>query len=271
MLQRGRNHKTQVSEILNPVDGYREGLKRKGFIPKNHINDNSKSIRKMEKEFKMKEREEIEAKKEKTFKMKRFTQVQSRVYNYSKRPSTCKPKRTLEASIGNTDEDNNDLYEDNKENINYNNIHYEDWKEIDKGHNFIMKNIKKACDDKSQIQRPQTAASEFGGENYKSKGKIPQYLLDRKEEWKQKEVEKQRKEDLKRIPPGTKLLPEDERLTTLDQLRITKREIENTLESLPISMRTMALRNKKLDLESKLKEVETAITLFSKENVFVAI
>lgn len=122
-----------------------------------------------------------------------------------------------------------------------------------------------------QQQRPQTAASEFGGDNYRNKGKIPQYLLDRKEEWKQVEVEKQRKEDLKKIPPGTKLLPEGERLATLDQLRMTKQEIENTLESLPISMRTMALRNKKLDLEAKLKEVEAAILLFSKENVFVAI
>lgn len=36
-------------------------------------------------------------------------------------------------------------------------------------------------------------------------------------------------------------------------------------------MRTMALRNRKLELENKLKEIETAIKLFSKENVFVAI
>lgn len=88
MIQRGRNHKTQVSAILNPVDGYRDGLKRKGYAPKNHINDNSKGIRKLEKEYKMKEKEEMEAKRESTFKMKKFTQVQSRVYNYSKRPNT---------------------------------------------------------------------------------------------------------------------------------------------------------------------------------------
>lgn len=74
-----------------------------------------------------------------------------------------------------------------------------------------------------------------------------------------------------RVPPGTKLLPEEERLATLDQLKYTKVQIINTLESLPISMKTMALRNKKLDLESKLQEVDAAIKLFSKENVFVAI
>ena len=271
MIQRGRNHKTQVSAILNPVDGYRDGLKRKGQAPKNHINDNSKSIKKMEKEFKMKEKEDMEAKRESTFKMKKFTQVQSRVYNYSKRPSTWKAKRNWESSLNYDHQNHLYLDEDNKENINSENIYNEILKPSDKNQNFIVKNIKNAWDEKSLLQRPQTAASEFGGDNYRSKGKIPQYLIDRKEEWKQVEVEKKRKEDLKKIPPGTKLLPEEERLATLDQLKITKQEIENTLESLPISMRTMALRNKKLDLESKLKEVEAAILLFSKENVFVAI
>ena len=36
-------------------------------------------------------------------------------------------------------------------------------------------------------------------------------------------------------------------------------------------MRTMSLRNKKLELECKLKEIDAAIKLFSKENVYVAL
>lgn len=43
------------------------------------------------------------------------------------------------------------------------------------------------------------------------------------------------------------------------------------LDKLPISMKTLALEQKKKDLETKLIEVEKAITTFSRKKVFIAI
>jgi hypothetical protein len=266
MIQRSRARTTQVADLIAPVDGYRGTIHKKGQKPKNHMSDNAKKIRDAQKEYKMREQIEAEKKREKNFKMKKFSSVKSKVFT-STRPATCKgPRRTdLDRSIPNSDYD---FSEDNKENVNYSNIQ----SDVDSNGDFIRKNIKKACyEDKSRAPlRPQTA-SQYGGKEYRAKGKVPNYLEKRKEEWKLEEVEKQKEAELQRIPPGTKLLPEDERLATLDQLDMTRDQIVNTLEALPISMRTMSLNNKKLDLESKLKEIDAAIRLFSKENVFVAI
>ena len=42
------------------------------------------------------------------------------------------------------------------------------------------------------------------------------------------------------------------------------------LEKLPISMRTQALNRRKNELEDRLAEIDRAISMFSKKNVFVA-
>jgi hypothetical protein len=257
MIQRGRNRKTQIASILNPNEG--KSSVKKGQKIKNHLNENTKIVKQTQNEFRLKQKSEEEAKKEKRAKLKKFSNVSSKVYNYS-RPFTA--KQLNNSALLNDIED--------KENVNLDNM--VSYQLPGKNNNFIEKNKLKACAQKcpSEVERPLTS-SEFGGENYKAKGKVPNYLRTRKEEWKQKEVEKQKQADMKKIPPGTRILPEEERLATLEQLHETKKEIMRTIETLPISLRTIALRNKKLDLENKLKEVENAITLFSKENVFVAI
>lgn len=268
MIQRGRTRKSEVASIIAPVDGYRGTLKKKGIKPKNHIQENTKNLKQTLNEYRKKEQAETEAKKEKNFKLKQFTNVQSRLYNYTKRPQTCIGPRPEDHFNQNSKDYSFNDYE--KENFNSNNIQSSElpgtWNSI------IKKNIKKVWSEKPvEHERPQTATSRFGGETYKAKGKVPSYLVNRQQEWRMQEEEKSRQKELKKVPFGTKLLPEGERLATLDQLKETKKEIMNTVESLPISMRTMALRNKKLDLENKLLEVEAAIKLFSKENVYVAL
>ena len=265
MIQKGRARTTQVSKLINPTDGYRGSMTKKGLKPKNHMNDNAKKLREAQKEFKMKEQKEIEKKREKNFKLKKFSHVKSRVYSKSSRPVTAVGPR-----ISGID-DISKIDSNEKENIDTQNIRQVDQTPL-RTSNFVKKNIEKACFDTKPIEhpRPQTA-SEYGGKDYKAKGKVPEYLQKRKDEWKQREIEEEKQAELSKIPPGTKLLPEDERLTTLDQLQTTRKQIVNTLETLPISMRTMSLRNKKLELECKLKEIDAAIKLFSKENVYVAL
>lgn len=43
----------------------------------------------------------------------------------------------------------------------------------------------------------------------------------------------------------------------------------NLLEKMPISMRTMAIQNRKMELEKKLSEIEDAIKMFSRKQVFI--
>ena len=73
-----------------------------------------------------------------------------------------------------------------------------------------------------------------------------------------------------KMPKGTRLMTEDERIETLEQLQQKKTELQSMIEKMPISMRTDALKIKKRELEEKMKEVERAITTFSRKIVYVA-
>ena len=70
-------------------------------------------------------------------------------------------------------------------------------------------------------------------------------------------------------PAGTKVLGEQERLETLESLKKNKEEILKMLMKMPISMRTESLKKQKIDLDNKLQEIEKAIDMFSRKQVFV--
>ena len=77
------------------------------------------------------------------------------------------------------------------------------------------------------------------------------------------------KEEAAKYPKGTKLLTEEERVETLNGLMNSKKELINILEKLPITTRTLAMQNKKDELIKKIEEVEKAIEMFSKKQVFI--
>ena len=72
------------------------------------------------------------------------------------------------------------------------------------------------------------------------------------------------------MPPGTRLMTEEERIKTLEELEAKQKEIATMLFSLPLSMKTDALKNKKRELETKLNDLEKAISTFSRKVVYVA-
>jgi len=65
-------------------------------------------------------------------------------------------------------------------------------------------------------------------------------------------------------------MPEEQRIETLEKLIAEHKEIQEMIEKMPLSMRTEALRQRKRDLEEKTKEVERAITTFSRKFVYIA-
>lgn len=64
-------------------------------------------------------------------------------------------------------------------------------------------------------------------------------------------------------------MSEEERVKTLEEMEAQRKEIDEILKNMPLSMRTDALKNKKRELETKLDEIERAITTFSRKVVYV--
>ena len=133
--------------------------------------------------------------------------------------------------------------------------------------NYIRQNRQLVTDNK--IQPKKSLAEVKKDVKHKDYGKVPDYIKKYEiEREQQKEEEKKQKEALK-YPKGTKLLSEEERISTLNGLINSKKEMETLLEKMPITTRTLSIQNKKEELIKKLEEVEKAIDMFSKKQVFI--
>ncbi|KAL4144545.1 hypothetical protein PRNP1_013674 [Phytophthora ramorum] len=101
-------------------------------------------------------------------------------------------------------------------------------------------------------------------------GRIPKYLLERKEQWAREEDERRRNAPDPDCPPGMVLLDEDERVRTLSVLHKSLTEAQLRMNSLPLRIETMNQIRRKNELETKLQEIEDAIKVFDRAKVYVA-
>jgi hypothetical protein len=133
--------------------------------------------------------------------------------------------------------------------------------------NYIRENRQLVMDNK--IQNKNKNNEEKKDLKHKDYGKVPEYIkkYEMEREIKKEEIKKQ--EMASKYPKGTKLLSEEERINTLNGLINSKKEMTNLLEKLPITTRTLAMQNKKEELIKKIEEVEKAIDMFSKKQVFI--
>ena len=106
-------------------------------------------------------------------------------------------------------------------------------------------------------------------EKHKNFGKVPEYIKKFEHERELERQEKIRKQMELKYPKGTRLLSEEERVQTLNSLK--RAQIENSLllEKMPITNRTFKLQQKREELMRKLSEIDKAIEMFSKKQVFV--
>ncbi len=103
------------------------------------------------------------------------------------------------------------------------------------------------------------------------KGKVPKYLVDRKQQWqKEHELELANQPDPE-MPPGHRKMSEKERLRTLSDLENSRKELLNELQKLPIAIRSQKAAQRKEQIESKLASIEEAILIFARPKVFVKI
>lgn len=101
------------------------------------------------------------------------------------------------------------------------------------------------------------------------RGKVPQYLRQRQEEWRQEEEQRKAAEPDPSVPPGHTLMPAEERRKTLQLLSEHQESLTKELQSLPLRTDTLRLQRRRADLEARLAEVEDALRIFSRPKVFI--
>jgi hypothetical protein len=137
--------------------------------------------------------------------------------------------------------------------------------------NFIEENKQKIIKGEIPKKIPVNKSNDKSSQNnfHKDFGKTPQYLKNMKiEAEKKKELDILKKEQEK-YPKGTRLLSDEERIKTLNSLKQAQIENSLLLERMPITNRTYKLQQKKEELMRKLNEIDKAIEMFSKKQVFV--
>lgn len=137
--------------------------------------------------------------------------------------------------------------------------------------NYIRENRQLIIENKIPVKHKQNGEDMNQNNKHKDYGKIPEYIKKYELERELKKEELKRQEEAAKYPKGTKLLSEEERISTLNGLLENKKEITNQLEKMPITTRTNSIRIRKEELLNKLEELEKAIEMFSKKQVFVKI
>ncbi|XP_015747331.1 PREDICTED: enkurin domain-containing protein 1-like [Acropora digitifera] len=143
-----------------------------------------------------------------------------------------------------------------------------------KNSNHVHENVRRAPSPlrprpPSVIAAEQLAAKRQESEKRYRRGKVPKYLKNRQEQWKQDEARRIANTPDPSIPPGHTLMPREERLQTLASLEKNHEDLVTQLNALPVRVDTLRVKTKKSELEKKLVEIEDAIKIFSRPKVFV--
>jgi hypothetical protein len=73
----------------------------------------------------------------------------------------------------------------------------------------------------------------------------------------------------KEIPPGMIRMLEPDRLKTLNMLQESKNKIDDDIRRLPLRIETLSQIERQNTLLEKLKEIEGAIKIFSRNPVYI--
>ena len=134
--------------------------------------------------------------------------------------------------------------------------------------NYVKENIRLIIDNKIPVKKYANNANTVE-EKHKNFGKVPEYIKKFEHEREIERQEKIRRKMEMKYPKGTRLLSEEERIKTLNSLIKAQQENSLLLEKMPITNRTFKLQQRKEELIRKLNEIDKAIEMFSKKQVFV--
>jgi len=146
--------------------------------------------------------------------------------------------------------------------------------------NFVARNARNAWSPQNRARRSRSTEDvsrvqaarrqEQSVYDLEVRGTVPDYLVKRKEQWAVDAREKELNKPDPDCPKGHRRVSEQERRKVLENLRKAQQEFEKELLALPVRQcDTLKYKQKKMELEVKLNEIDEAIKTFSKKKVFV--
>ncbi|KAG1710956.1 hypothetical protein DVH05_013676 [Phytophthora capsici] len=304
--RRDANASDAVAAILHPDEGYREKQKRNGVVPKDFERENKLRVKKLQAENRERRRHE-EAQQHHEFKLTKFKGVRPRVNKeneptngeqvkkheflrrggrpssfasaYGESPSSRVPSapRSESGSMSSQQSPSQSTINGSKRRI-HRKAPVPSVSELERREEELNKMTRKDPVDfvnanawKVIKKTPTTPIEERAPRPVnRNFGRIPQYLLKRKEQWAREEEERRQNAPDPDCPPGMILLDEDERVRTLDVLQKSLIEAQLRMNSLPLRIETLNQIRRKNELETKLQEIEDAIKVFDRAKVYVA-
>lgn len=266
-----------MASILRPVDGYRGALKEKGIKPKDHFRENISAMREKQRENRLrKELNSLEEQASGSFKLKKFSHVESRIKTSRSGVATDRSGRSsggayLRKATGSTagtakkaiPRGSRPPRESTKPPVPQRNEVMPLAPREEK--NFIRDNYHEA----PRAPRRRTSVSSDADARREDYGEVPQYLQERKEMWAAEE-QRREEEEASVCPPGMMRMADEERLETLEVLMQSLEETNKVLNTMPLKIETPGQIRRKAELDAKVKELEDAIEIFSREEVYVA-
>jgi hypothetical protein len=286
------NQRDTIGDFISPENGYRGNLKSKGLQVKNHMKDNVKEMRLKQMQMQLKKDEESRPSKP-LYKLPQFKKVESRLYN--EKENVVSPRRhdsdkhfltkgqsemrrdelTLERRAIRTQLEREkqlaiqqaavDASPDTPRKAAVPRSNEVALLRGPSNSDFITRNKMEAM----TMAPPKKGgnAEDFRHEEF---GRVPQYLEDRKMQWAEEQEETRRRMPDPNCPPGMCLMSEDERLNTLETLERSREEALAQMRRLPFVIETPSMKKKQDFLESKLRDIDHALGIFSKPKVYVA-
>ncbi|GFH06303.1 4-diphosphocytidyl-2 C-methyl-D-erythritol synthase [Haematococcus lacustris] len=226
---KARDHanSSQISNILNPVNGVREAQARQGIKPYDHARSNAMAV---------KEASQLNALRKAAVEEQEKLQGPS----YARNPPIL--RRMSSGARAASDSEG----------------------QAANNRNFLQENKLGAAAPQRAVRN---APKEDDAAKYLQKkdyGRIPSYLLDRKLELAEQVADAQRAKEAALIPPGMRLLPEEERLETQSILERNRVDVERALQSMPIVIETPSQIRRKDEMERRLREIADAVKIFSR-------
>lgn len=280
-----RNQGT-LAQLFNPqARPYSVGSRPSSAQPKNFAKENVHRIKEMQKANREKQKESNTSEPVKAvYKPGKFDHVDSKVAQEVKAPP-APPQRSNSATFLRAGSRNGPAVKDRptscepvipreiKLTVPKASIAKKHQPEV-KNSNHVHENVRRAPSPlrprpPSVIAAEQLAAKRQESEKRYRRGKVPKYLKNRQEQWKQDEARRIANTPDPSIPPGHTLMPREERLQTLASLEKNHEELVTQLNALPVRVDTLRVKTKKSELEKKLVEIEDAIKIFSRPKVFV--
>eukprot|EP00605_Chrysophyceae_sp_TOSAG23-4_P000709 GSChrysophyteH1.ASY1.ANO1.793.1 assembled CDS len=295
---RGRQGKgDSVADFLMPTNGIRGAQQRAGIKPKNHMFENRMALRFAQE--KAREEREMKARGGRDlYKLEQFRDVAPRVYentpasprregstatsgnsNFLHKGTSDRRQQALKAKAIEARQIIQEKIEDARYIADRPNTprkgatpkHDEFGVFKPRSHeDFIRVNRKAAEEMKAPATMTQRERNKQESSVHESFGKVPEYLQSRKAQMQRAKDEQARNAPDPNCPKGMKLMPEEERVQTLEVLKGSREEAINQLAKMPFVLETPTAKRKHAELEMKLKEIEAALALFSKQKVYIA-